>query len=132
MTGVFLPDIDDILRIHARQIARFGGAGGVRDPDGIAAAIGRGEHLMAYAEPSVVDVAAAVSASLIRRHCFVDGNKRIGFAVLHFILGAHDLRLDVTERDAAETVRRLAASEIDEDAYTAWVAANVTAWPEAP
>lgn len=129
MTAVFLPEVDDVLRIHARQIERFGGAEGVRDPEGIGAAIGRGEHLMAYAEPTIVEVAAAVSASLIRRHCFVDGNKRVGFGVLHFILGAHDLRLDVTERDAAETVRRLAASEIDEEAYAAWASANVTPWP---
>lgn len=128
MTAVFLPEVDDVLRIHAKQLDRFGGAGGLRDPEGIAAAIGRGQHLTAYAEPTIVEVAAAVSTSLIRRRCFIDGNKRVGFGVLHFILGAHDLRLDVTERDAAATVVALAASEIDEHVYTKWVADNVVAW----
>ena len=125
MTEVYLPDFDDVLRIHERQIERFGGAPGLRDPEGVKAALGRAEHLIAYGEPSIVDVAAAVSASLMRRHCFIDGNKRVGFGVLHFILGAHDLRIEVTERDAAKTVIAFAASEIDEDGYRDWIAANV-------
>ena len=125
MTDVFIPDVDDVLRIHQRQIARFGGADGLRDREGVAAAIGRAEHLIAYGEPIVVDLAAAVSASLIRRHCFVDGNKRVGFGVLHLMLRAHDLHFDVSERDAVSTVLAFAAGELDEDAYRDWVAANV-------
>lgn len=77
---VFL-DRNDILYIHGQEIDRAGGDAGVRDPEGIDAAVGApqatfgGEFLM-----DLFDMAASCLTSLVIRHPFLDGNKRTGTA----------------------------------------------------
>jgi death-on-curing protein len=58
---------------------------------------------------------------LIKNHAFIDGNKRIGLVALTVFTKANGVRLQATSEEAAAMVRRAAASEIDEAAWTAWV-----------
>ena len=64
--------------IHAVMIARYGGADGLRDPSGLASALGRARN--GY-YPDVIAEAACLLESLAINHPFVDGNKRVAFAV---------------------------------------------------
>ncbi|OYW82550.1 MAG: death-on-curing protein [Asticcacaulis sp. 32-58-5] len=67
----------DILEIHADQIARYGGASGIRDPGQLEAALFRPQT--GY-YPDVIAEAAALWESLSQNHPFIDGNKRTAFA----------------------------------------------------
>ncbi len=60
-------------------IDRFGGAHGVRDKGLLESALMRPRS--GYYETLSLQ-AAALLHSLILNHCFVDGNKRIGFALM--------------------------------------------------
>ena len=78
---------------------------------------------MAYAgQVTLVDLAVAVCAGIIRSHPFVDGNKWAVFCALGVMLGLNTLYLDASEREATAQILALAASDITEQAFRDWVA----------
>ena len=58
---------------------------------------------------------------VIKNHPFVDGNKRIGFAVAATFLEVNGRKLGATEADAVIQTLALAAGEIDEADYARWL-----------
>lgn len=68
----------EVLEIHADQITVFGGSEGIRDPGLIDAALYRPQTGY-YADE--IEQAAALWESFAMNHPFVDGNKRVAFAV---------------------------------------------------
>jgi death-on-curing protein len=96
MSSDFLT-IEDVLVIHADQIARFGGGEGVRDPGLLEAALFRPQTGY-YA--SVIDEAAALWESLSQNHPFVDGNKRTAFAGAYTFLAINGLEVSATDSAA--------------------------------
>jgi death on curing protein len=89
-------DMDDVLSIHARQIERFGGGGGIRDAGLLDVAIKRPQSGY-YAD--LHEEAAALWESLTMNHCFIDGNKRVGFACVYVFLRLNGVRFSAPEAD---------------------------------
>lgn len=120
------PPIEAIIDLHAELLAEHGGAPGLRDRGALEASLARAHQIIAYADGQVTvfDLAAAVCVSILRNHPFVDGNKRAGFVALGMILHMNGLHLDVSEREAADMILSVAASERSEDAFRQWVADN--------
>jgi len=81
-------EMDDVLVIHGRQIERFGGSPGLRDPGLIEAALLRPQT--GYYE-DLIEEAAALWESLTMNHGFIDGNKRVGFACVYVFLRLNGL-----------------------------------------
>lgn len=69
----------DALFFHTQLIERYGGATGIRDLGALESALHRPQT--GYYE-TLVHEAAALCESLVQNHPFVDGNKRVAFAVL--------------------------------------------------
>ena len=69
-------------------------------------------------------MAAAYAAGIIRNHPFVDGNKRTGFMSAYVLLALNGLQLTAAEVDVVRVVTLLAANEIDETAFAAWLRDN--------
>jgi death on curing protein len=127
--AVIYPPLEAILEAHARLLERYGGAGGVRDPGGVEAALARGEQRRAYAdeEPSVFTLAAAVAYAFARiHHPFVDGNKRTAFYAAFATLRMNGWVLDAAEREAAEIFEQVSAGNLDEATLVAWLERNST------
>jgi death-on-curing protein len=128
MTGAIVyPPIEAILEAHARLLNRYGGAGGIRNPGGIEAALARGEQLRAYAdeEPSIFALAAAIGYAFAHvHHPFVDGNKRVAFYAVFATLRMNGWGLDAAEREAAKVFDHIAAGDLDEAAFAAWLEQN--------
>jgi death-on-curing protein len=125
--AIIYPPLAAILEAHARLLDRYGGAGGVRDPGGVQAALARGEQRRAYAdeEPSVFALAAAIGYAFARiHHPFVDGNKRIAFYAVFATLRMNGWVLDAAEREAAELVEQVAAGDLDEATLADWLEQN--------
>ena len=85
------PTLHEVLAIHALSIETYGGSGGVRDLGAIEAALFRPQSGY-YAD--IIEKAAALMESLLINHPFVDGNKRVAFAVCHVFLDINGHRLD--------------------------------------
>ena len=114
---------DQILRIHERQIERFGGSSGIRDRGALEAAVSRpqatfgGEDLY----PDLAEKAAALMHSLASNHPFVDGNKRTAAmsAELFLLFNGFELAAD---DDALEAVTMdLARGECRAEELAIWL-----------
>lgn len=82
--------VADVLVMHTVLIKRHGGSPGVRDPGALESALFRPQT--GYYADGVAE-AAALLESLAINHPFVDGNKRIAFAVADVFLRINGWRL---------------------------------------
>jgi death-on-curing protein len=73
----------DALFFHQELIRRYGGAPGIRDVGALESALHRPRS--GYYD-SIIDEAAALLESLVQNHPFIDGNKRVAFAVADVFL----------------------------------------------
>lgn len=110
-----------VLAMHERLLADYGGSPGLRDAGLLDSALARARQLYAYGKPDTCDLAAAYAAGIIRNHPFVDGNKRTGFMSAYVFMAENGLRLTVPEAEVVHIVTLLAARELDEAAFAAWL-----------
>jgi death-on-curing protein len=73
----------DALFFHKQLIKRYGGAPGIRDVGALESALHRPQT--GYYD-TLIHEAAALFESLVQNHPFVDGNKRVAFAVVDVCL----------------------------------------------
>ena len=73
----------DALFFHKQLIDRYGGAPGLRDAGALESALHRPQT--GYYD-ALVHETAALLESLVQNHPFVDGNKRVAFAVVDVFL----------------------------------------------
>jgi death-on-curing protein len=73
----------DALFFHKQLIERYGGASGIRDIGALESALHRPQT--GYYD-TIIDEVAALFESLVQNHPFVDGNKRVAFAVVDVFL----------------------------------------------
>jgi len=73
----------DALFFHKHLIERYGGASGIRDAGALESALHRPQT--GYYD-TLIHEAAALLESLVQNHPFVDGNKRVAFAVVDVFL----------------------------------------------
>ncbi|MBK1663115.1 hypothetical protein CKO38_03345 [Rhodospirillum rubrum] len=110
---------------QARLIERFGGAAGVRDMGLLDSPLARPANLVAYGEVVTTEkLAALYGVGLAKAHAFIDGNKRIAFAVMVSFLRAHGRHLDATEEDAAKIMTQVASGEVSEQGLEDWLASR--------
>jgi death-on-curing protein len=115
---------ETVLTLHEQLLAIFGGSSGIRDAGLLDSALARPENLVAYGTPDVFDLAASYGFGLVMNHPFVDGNKRTGFAVAVLFLELNGCRFEAGEADATVRTLALAAGDMQEAEYAAWLKAN--------
>jgi death-on-curing protein len=113
---------DVMLALHRRLLSEHGGAAGLRDEGGFDAALARPKQILAY-EPraNLFKLAAAYGVGLSRNHPFVDGNKRIAALAVILFLERNGRAFAAPEAEVVAMFRLLAAGEIAEEAFSAWL-----------
>ena len=96
MTHEF-PSIEEAIAIHDALIQEFGGAHGLRDAGALASALLRPQ--LGYYD-GLNEEAAALMESLANNHPFVDGNKRVAFAVTDAFLRMNGNFIDCDSDEA--------------------------------
>ncbi len=123
------PTLREVLNLHQRLLRQSGGMAGVRDLAGLQSALQQprvtfgGQDLY----PDLPAKAAALGFSLIANHPFVDGNKRIGHAVLAEFLEWNGYEIAATLDDQEAIILAVAAGQLDRAGFTAWLAGVVAA-----
>lgn len=118
-------DEREALVLHERLLVLHGGAGGIRDEGLLQSALARPQQHAAYAETvDIVFLAAIYTVAVVKNHPFVDGNKRTGFVLGILFLELNGYAFTATQEDAANAVLALAAGEMDEQGYAAFLKAN--------
>ena len=110
-----------VILAHDEQLVEHGGASGLRDSGLLDSALARPQQLAAYGDPDVFDLVAAYAFGIARNHPFVDGNKRTAFLLAEGFIRLHGQRLLATDEQALVAMLDLAAGEIDQDRFAAWL-----------
>jgi death-on-curing protein len=113
-----------LVLLHDESLAIHGGASGLRDEGLFESALARPENLAAYGTPDVFECAAAYAFGLAKNHPFVDGNKRAAFLATGVFLRINGYRLNVRQADAVAAVLALAAGNLSEPDFAAWLRAG--------
>ena len=115
-----------LMLLHDESLAEHGGGAGLRDEGLLESALARPHNLIAYgADLDVADLAASYGFGLARNHAFVDGNKRAAFLATGLFLALNGYRLTATQVETTLTVLSLAAGEIGEDEFAAWIRTHI-------
>jgi death-on-curing protein len=114
-----------LVLLHDESLAMHGGASGIRDEGLLESALARAANLASYGEPDFADLAACYAFGLAKNHPFVDGNKRAAFLSVGLFLGLNGYRLTASQAEATVAVFGLAAGDIDEPTFAAWLRERV-------
>ena len=119
--------VDQVLAIHRRMTAEFGGDPGVRDCGLLESAVSMpasrfgGEHLHA----GLPEMAAAYLFHICRNHAFVDGNKRTSLAAAEMFLLLNGMRLVATDDELYALTAQVAACQVSKEIVTAFFREHV-------
>lgn len=89
--------VDEVIAVHARLIARFGGSLGIRDRNALESALARPQSGY-YSD--LIEEGAALWESLSQNHPFIDGNKRVAVTVVAAFLSINGYRLRFDDGEA--------------------------------
>jgi len=94
---ILYPTVAEVIGLHARLIAQFGGSFGIRDHSALESALAR-PHSGYYSD--IIQEAAALWESLSQNHPFLDGNKRVAVTTVAAFLTVNGYRLVFDDAEA--------------------------------
>ena len=109
------PTAENVLFLHTVAVEAFGGSEGVRATESLRAAVARpwGFSLGQDHFPTPFDTAAALAESIIRRHPFVDGNKRTAMYAAAYLLETFGYELEADQQDLEDFAVSIAVGSMD-------------------
>jgi death-on-curing protein len=123
--------LDVVLAVHEAVIGEHGGSLGIRDVALLESALARPQQVDAYSEPplDIPGLGAIYALAISRNHPFVDGNKRVALAVLETFLELSGCTLTAGNAECVTIMWALAAGELTDGEFTAWVQTKTAAKP---
>ena len=119
MKLTLFPTLEESLELHRVVVERFGGQLGVRDLGMLQSALGRPQT--GYYD-TLCQQAAALLQSLAMNHPFIDGNKRVGFALTAIFLRMNKHRFVVTAAEGeAFLLQKVIADRADLTEIADWL-----------
>lgn len=114
---------EQILMLHTQLIQQTGGCDGVRDYNLLESALETPFQSFEGTElyPTIQAKAARLGYGLIKNHCMVDGNKRIGIHAMLVFLALNGIELSYTQQELYQTVLDVAAGYLDYEALLQWI-----------
>jgi death-on-curing protein len=112
------------VAIHDLMLAQHGGLAGMRDDALLESALSKPKNLLAFGSPTLAELAASYAFGIIMNHPFIDGNKRTGFLVAATFLESNGLEFIAPEESVVIKTLALAAGELNEAGYAAWLKTN--------
>lgn len=115
--------VDEVIKLQEKLIFRYGGSKGIREMNLLKSSI---ENVFQTYEgielyPTIIDKIIQVSYSLIKNHCFIDGNKRIGVMILLYLLEINEINHIMSNLDIIKLGLEVASGEISKEAFKSFV-----------
>lgn len=133
MDHVVFLSVAEVLRIHRRIIADFGGEDGLRDRGLLESAVAmphaRFDGAFLHADllhGNLPTMAAAYHFHLCANHPFVDGNKRVAVAAAEIFLLANGAELSATDDELEQLTLGVANAVLGKDDVIPFFQAHTT------
>ena len=107
--------------IHDRQIARHGGASGLRDDGLLQNALQRPVNKWQYESANTFECAAAYAFGIAKAHAFVDGNKRTAFVTSITFLRLNGWQFVTEPAEGVAFMEDLASGVVSEESFRNWL-----------
>ena len=107
--------------IHDRQIARHGGASGLRDGGLLQGALERPINKWKYESVDIFGCAAAYALGIAKAGAFVDGNKRTAFVTSVTFLRLNGWHFMTEPAEGVDFMEDLASGAVSEDSFKNWL-----------
>jgi death-on-curing protein len=106
--------LDEVLAIHAHQVARYGGTLGLRDRGLLESALAMPKATFAgeLLHPTREEQAAAYLFHLVKNHPFLDGNKRVALVCSLAFLRLQGTRIVATDAELVALVLGVAEGRV--------------------
>lgn len=114
---------EQILMLHTQLIQQTGGSDGVRDYNLLDSALETPFQSFGREDlyPTLQAKAARLGYGLIKNHCMIDGNKRIGTHAMLVFLALNGIELSYTQKELYETILDVAAGNITYEGLLEWI-----------
>ena len=112
--------------IHDRQIARHGGASGLRDEGLLQGALQRPINKWQYENSDTFGCAAAYAFGVAKAHAFVDGNKRTAFVTSVTFLRLNGWYFVTEPAEGVTFMEDLASGAVSEEIFRNWLEQSST------
>lgn len=114
---------EQILMLHSQLIEQTGGIDGVRDFNLLESAVETpfqsfgGEELY----PTIQAKGARLGYGLIKNHCMLDGNKRIGTHAMLVFFALNGIELSYAQKELYEMILAIAGGRLEYEDMLEWV-----------
>jgi len=115
--------IDDVLEIHSRQLALYGGLEGFIDRNVVESATAQPQASMfgQYLHEDLAEMAAAYLFHFAAAQGFADGNKRTAAACATVFLGRNGYELGCTDDELYELTMAVANGRMTKEEAGDWI-----------
>ena len=105
--------LGEVVRLHRMLLDQSGGAEGIRDLGLLDSALAQPRATFGGLDlhPTLLEKAAALCASLVQNHPFVDGNKRVGHAAMATFLMLNGIEIAASTDEQERLILDLAAGQ---------------------
>lgn len=114
---------DEVLLLYYRIMRDTGGAAGVLNENAVKSALAQARQTFDGIDlyPTLAEKAAAIGHALIANHPFMDGNKRIGQAVMEGVLLRNGFEIRASADEQEEIILQIARGEMERKALAEWL-----------
>lgn len=115
-----------IMMLHSQLIEVTGGSDGIRDEGLLDSALAAPFQSYAGEElyPGIQAKAARLGYGIIKNHCMVDGNKRIGAHAMLVFLALNGIELEYTQEELFMVILEVAAGSKDYQDLLEWIVSH--------
>ncbi len=120
--------LDEVLSIHEKVIAEFGGGIGIRDSNLLKSAIERPSATFDSVDlyPKIEDKISAILESVVKNHPFIDGNKRTGYVLMRYLLLISGKDIKANENEKYKFIIGIAEGKLSFEEIQEWIVCNVS------
>lgn len=97
-------DLEDVMEIHAGQIANYGGSNGLRDRGLLESALAQPQASFGgeFLHRDIFEMAAAYLFHLVLNHPFIDGNKRVALECSLVFLEINGVSVEASDEELVD------------------------------
>lgn len=117
---------EHIIKLHSQIVELTGGTDGVREMGLLESAIETPFQACFGADvyPTIQEKGTRLGFGLIKNHCMLDGNKRIGVHAMLVFFDLNGIVLSYTQKELYEMVLAVAGSTMEYEDMLEWVSAH--------
>lgn len=118
--------VEEVEKLHAFLINRFGGSHGIRDRETLLSALSRPYQTFDGSDlyETIHQKAASLIESILINHPFIDGNKRTGYTLMRLLLLQSGFDITASHDNKYEFVLNIASGAFKYENILNWLKEN--------